>query len=25
VADAVLFVVTRPEGVTVPHLAVERG
>ena len=25
VADAVVFVATRPEGVTVPHLAVERG
>lgn len=25
VADAVLFVVTRPEGVAVPYLAVERG
>ena len=25
VADAIIFVVTRPEGVSVPHLAVERG
>ena len=25
VADAVVFVVTRPDGVTVPHVAVERG
>lgn len=25
VADAVVFVVTRPDGVAIPHLAVERG
>lgn len=25
VAEAVVFVVTRPDGVTVPHIAVERG